>query len=153
MIQSGLELIYPQLFAPRTWLWGPVTGRFTLFDEPPEPDLVSNVALVPSYGDDYVVVQTDSGRWTFPGGTVEPGESWDEALKREVMEEAGAETLGFQMIGGWEFRTHRDAPFRPQIPHPRFYRIVYTGSVRISGPPEPVADGEIILDVRSAPLK
>jgi 8-oxo-dGTP diphosphatase len=146
--RDGLHIRYPQLFAPRTWLWGPLTGEFSLFEEPPEPELVSNVALVPRAGDKFVIVQTERGRWNIPGGTVEPGESWEEALRREVIEEAGAEVLGAAMVGGWSFLVHREWPFRPHIPHPRFYRVVYSGTVRITGQPQPVEGGEVIQDVR-----
>ena len=151
-VDSGeFSIRYPQLFAPRTALWGPVTTTFSLFERPPEPELVANVALVPRVGNRFVVVQT-GGRWTIPGGTTEPGESWEETLHREVMEEAGAEVLDAGIIGGWDMLILRDQPFRPHIPHPRFYRIVYFGTVRIAGQPQPVEGGEVIQDVRCVQL-
>ncbi len=39
------------------------------------------------------------GRWTLPGGRVEPGESLREALVREVREEAGIDVDGDALIG------------------------------------------------------
>lgn len=36
-----------------------------------------------------LVRRTDDGTWGLPGGGVEPGESWQEAARRECLEETG----------------------------------------------------------------
>lgn len=152
MSEDKLKLIYPQLFAPRSSVSHRYTVAFSLFDEPPEPDLIANVALVPRAGDRFVAVDIEGRGWTLPAGTLEPGESPDEGLRREVMEEAGAEILEAKLIGGWEVRVEGDTPLRPQVPHPRFYRLLHTGDVSLTGHPEPVEDGETILEVRAVSL-
>ena len=44
------------------------------------------------HGDKILLVNTrSSGKWFFPGGEVEIGESLEDAIKREVMEETGIE--------------------------------------------------------------
>lgn len=50
-----------------------------------------------------------NGHWTIPKGTVDPGESPDQAAAREALEEAGIETKGelFE-IGGYTYRKFRD---------------------------------------------
>ncbi len=37
--------------------------------------------------------RTDNGFWAYPGGSMEPGESFEECAKREVLEETGLECL------------------------------------------------------------
>jgi ADP-ribose pyrophosphatase YjhB (NUDIX family) len=46
-----------------------------------------------------VLVRTDAGGWTIPGGRPEPGETWEETLHREVAEEACATVTGATLVG------------------------------------------------------
>ncbi len=46
------------------------------------------------------------GLWEFPGGKVEPGESWLEALKRELDEEIGIQVLCAKPLT--EYKYHYD---------------------------------------------
>ena len=43
------------------------------------------------------------GKWNGPGGKLEPGESPEQAVVREVQEETGLMPLGFQQVGTLEF--------------------------------------------------
>jgi ADP-ribose pyrophosphatase YjhB (NUDIX family) len=52
------------------------------------------------YGDKLVVVYAgDKGYWTFPGGSIEKGETWQEATIREVKEETNMKVLQMELIG------------------------------------------------------
>ena len=52
------------------------------------------------YGDKLVVVYAnDKGYWTFPGGSIEPGETYQEAVIREVKEESNMKVLHQELIG------------------------------------------------------
>jgi ADP-ribose pyrophosphatase YjhB (NUDIX family) len=55
-----------------------------------------------------LVRQSDSGRWSTPGGAIEPGESPEEAAIRETREETGLDIAldGLRSaLGGPEYRT------------------------------------------------
>lgn len=140
--------LFPELFEPV--YYGPNLVTFETIDAPPDPHLISNVMIVPFTADGWVAIRTAEFGWGFPGGTLEPGEGWEEGLKREAMEEAGAEVLSFH-----PFAVHRfDASerYRPHLPFPVSLRIIGTGWVRLVAEPQPVEGGETILEVAEMPL-
>ena len=58
--------------------------------------MIEVVAAIIYKGDKFLIAQrnlkkSQGGLWEFPGGKIEPGESREEALKREIFEEFRAE--------------------------------------------------------------
>lgn len=53
--------------------------------------LVSCAAIVTNDLGEILLVKSPWRGWEYPGGLMEPGETFEEALKREVREEAGVE--------------------------------------------------------------
>lgn len=58
---------------------------------------VSVAALVTNEKNEILLVNSPWRGWEYPGGLIEPGETFEEALHREIREEAGVEVeiLGF----------------------------------------------------------
>ena len=113
----------------------------------PPLNLISNVNLVPFKADRWLVLRLQTGEWEIPGGTLEPGESYSDAIRRELIEEAGARLITFELLGAWHCFSTASKPYRPHLPHPEFYRLVGYGAVEIIGNPENPEGGEQVASV------
>ena len=119
----------------------------------PPLNLISNVNLVPFKGDRWLILRLQTGEWEVPGGTLEPGESYSDAIRRELIEEAGARLITFEPLGAWHCFSTASKPYRPHLPHPEFYRLVGYGAVEIIGNPENPEDGEQVASVEFVPIE
>lgn len=142
---------FPNLFADTSW--GTVTCTFEPLSEMPPLDLISNVNLVPFKGDRWLILRLQTGEWEVPGGTLEPGESYSDAISRELIEEAGARLITFELLGTWHCFSTAPKPYRPHLPHPEFYRLVGYGAVEIIGSPENPEGSEQVANVEFVPTE
>ena len=113
---------------------------------------MANVTVVPYAAAGWVVLVLRDGRTEVPGGTREPGESIETALRRELMEEAGARLVSFTPFGVWDCVSTAEAPYRPHLPHPRFQRLVGVGQVELVSEPT-IGDGEDVVEVLTVSLE
>jgi 8-oxo-dGTP pyrophosphatase MutT (NUDIX family) len=125
---------------------GFVENCFSL-DYKVDESLVSNISIIPTVGDRYVVMKLDNGKWELAGGTLEPNEHHMHALVREVKEELGAELVSYTLFGCFKCHSAAVEPYRPHIPHPDFVRLIGFGEVDLVGKPLNPPDGEQVIAV------
>ncbi|MDE3000025.1 MAG: NUDIX hydrolase [Gemmatimonadota bacterium] len=97
-------------------------------------DLASTICgstyVIPFVSDSHcLVTRRSNGKWVLPGGTLDPGETWEEAGRRELKEETGC-TLGDLIpIGMYYCVSHRDRSRLSHLPHPEHVRVVSWANV------------------------
>ena len=96
-----------------------------------EPAVFTNMCMVTD-GDRVLLQERTDPRWpgvTFPGGHVEPAESFTRSVIREVQEETGLTVSGVRLCGVKQL-THRGGDYRYVV---LFYRAdAFTGELRSS---------------------
>ena len=71
--------------------------------------------------------QDHPGKWEFPGGKVEPGESEADALRRELREELGVEAIVGEAVTRYSFRY----PEKPPIELAFYWVREYSGRLEV----------------------
>lgn len=87
---------------------------------------VSSARAVVIDGDRVLLVQDRDGVHIIPGGKLEPGETPEEAMRREVIEETGWSLVFCTPIGVLHF-THVHPMSEGQGTQPDFLQVVYAG--------------------------
>ncbi len=105
--------------------------------------------VIPFVSDtDCLVTRRANGKWVLPGGTLEPGEDWIQAARRELMEETGSRLGPLHPIGMYCCFSQEDRPRRPHFPHPEYMRVVsWANAEQVSKPSDPDM-GSTIAEVR-----
>jgi 8-oxo-dGTP pyrophosphatase MutT (NUDIX family) len=127
----------PELFSVEMQ-WGQQPVRLTAFAcrKMPQEAPITSVHIVSFLGERVLVVRDRKGSFGYPGGRLEPGESLDEAMAREVYEEANAHLHpGYMLFAVLKIECTVQLPGR-EYPHPYSYMGMYAGVVRLL---EPVA--------------
>ncbi len=111
-----------------TWATGTMRLACYLTDRTPPRRYVTSARAVVTDGDRVLVIQDPSSRHIMPGGRLEPNETPEDALRREVLEETGWSLAWFRPIGILHFNYVDPLPEGWSYPHPDFLQIVYAGS-------------------------
>ena len=141
---------FPHLFGGTSWQT--LTCTFECLNEMPPLNLIGNVNLIPFKDDRWLMLRLQTGEWEIPGGTLEPDESYEDAISRELIEEVGARLITFELLGAWHCISTAPKPYRPHLPHPEFYRLVGYGVVEIIGSPENPEGSEQVASVEFVPI-
>lgn len=73
--------------------------------------ITQNIILTDSQGNVLILRHKDSKKWLLPGGRINKGEMWEEALKRELREEIGIENINIQGIFDIDSWKSKDIPY------------------------------------------
>ncbi len=133
MVSFPLQSQFAPLF--QEFEQGPLQGVFQLIETSPPFWLISNVNIIPQVGARWLIIVDHHQQWDIPGGTLEPGETYRDALQREMMEETGTKLISFHPFGAFHYHTTAAKPYRPHLPHPEFYRLVGYGQVEVVASP------------------
>jgi 8-oxo-dGTP diphosphatase len=112
----GDEVDYPVLFGTTQATWAPIDLHFELLPGELDPDRIARVYVVPFLSAACVVVGFEHGDWGPAGGGLEPGESFQAALERELAEEAGARLLSYTPFAVLRCHSWAAGPYRPTSP-------------------------------------
>ena len=104
-----------------------------------DPIAIPSVAVAVRRGDTVLLVkrgrEPSRGHFAFPGGRVEPGESSEDAARRELMEETGVTAENFAPVREYLFDAVKDgAPVR--------YRLLVFSADHLSGEAVAADDAE-----------
>jgi len=111
--------------------WLPLPNEIALILDdqlPPIPAITSALALAFD-GERILMTNLRQRGWDIPGGHIEPGETPEAAMRREVMEEAGAQLTDVQLLGYQRIRLLGQVPDGYRYPHPDSYQILYLAHV------------------------
>lgn len=142
---------FPALFEPWQVPYAPVVAQFET--DRPVDALISRIHVVARTEGGVVVCRSANG-WRFlPGGTREPGETVEQTVDRELVEEAGARRTGSLTWIGAHRADHRGPqPYRPHLPHPLAFWAYAATDVVIEQAPTNPADGEDVVEVTALPV-
>ncbi len=98
---------------------------FRKFEEELASTICGSSYVIPFVSDDHcLVTRRANGKWVLPGGTLEPGETWEEAGRRELIEETGSIPGNLHPIGMYYCASRVDRPRLSHLPHPEHVRVV-----------------------------
>ncbi len=135
-IQDFLSTKVPAATASVNWgrLGIQLTASSYLYEEHPPAELITSVRAVVHIGGRVVVLENADGRHFLPGGRLDPPESYQEALEREIQEECGLKVVRTEFIGFAHL--HHETPKQESYPYPYpdMFHLVYsaaaTGTLR-----------------------
>jgi ADP-ribose pyrophosphatase YjhB (NUDIX family) len=144
-------------------VWGngtiPLCITRYLGSELPPLEYVTSVRCVVLRGDAVLVQRDRDSVHILPGGRREAGETPEETLRRELLEETGWTVLSPEVIGFMHFHHLRPKPAGYGYPHPDFLQVVYAALAGEFHPEAKLDDGYVldsalqpVARVRALPL-
>jgi 8-oxo-dGTP diphosphatase len=95
----------------------------------PPVELITSAGALAFDGDRFLLPRLTSHDWDLVGGHVEPGESPEETMRREVYEETGARLGPARVFAHTLWRVCGPKPTGYRYPHPDSYMLFYWARV------------------------
>ncbi len=125
ILLDGLE---PQ--AEELWVWGggtlPIHTRSYATSQYPPEELVTSARCIVIQDQSVLVVGNSGGEHVLPGGGVEPGETYEEAVRRELFEETGWAVGDLTYLGFLHLKHQAPKKEGYRFPHPDFFHPIYS---------------------------
>lgn len=134
---------------------GPYRLRLAAYVTPARPPaaLVTSVRGVVLRGDAVLVVRDPDGEHILPGGRIEPGETWEAALRRAVEEETGRQLgAALRYLGCKHYRHLTPRPLNYRHPYPDFVQVVFAAEAPALLPEQRTTGSEPGGEFRPIPL-
>lgn len=112
-----------------SWLPLPNEIALILDDQLPPLAAITSALALAFDGERILMTNLRQRGWDIPGGHLDPGEPPEAAMRREVMEEAGALLMEVQLLGYQRIRLLGDIPAGYRYPHPDSYQVLYLARV------------------------
>ena len=112
-----------------SWLPLPNEGTIVLSARLPPTELINTSFVLAFAGDSLLQAHLVKRGWDLPGGHVEPGESPEEAARREVYEETGARLGPLYLLGYQHLRLLGPRPAAYQHSYPDSYQVFYRAQI------------------------
>jgi ADP-ribose pyrophosphatase YjhB (NUDIX family) len=113
--------------AEEDYHWGELRLHVTSYlcrDLPP-PELITSARAVVLAADGVLVVRDPTGVHVLPGGRREAGETLEQTVRREVLEETGWVIDSPRLLGVKHFRHLGPKPAGYRYMYPDFFQVVY----------------------------
>jgi 8-oxo-dGTP diphosphatase len=105
----------------------PNTYYLTLDDKLPPLALITAAFGLIFDDDCFLMTRLKKRGWDIPGGHLEPGESPQETVRREIYEETAVHVGKLQLLGYDKFDIHAPVPVGYRYPYPISYQVFFWG--------------------------
>ncbi|QBD79057.1 NUDIX domain-containing protein [Ktedonosporobacter rubrisoli] len=112
-----------------SWLPLPNEGYIALSSQLPPTELIATALVLAFDGDRLLQTNLVVRGWDIVGGHIEPGESPEEAARREAYEEAGAKLKELHLLGYQRLRLFGPQPPSYRYPYPDSYQVFYWAQI------------------------